>query len=189
MIADDLDKSQRRVAEAQALVGQLNRTKYRVFIALVSLFLTVTNMRTMVESIFLLPSITGGDDPGLESAKSDGYFRQTPTPDQRRKRPSIVLYGDSLTQRGFGEDGNVGWASLLASAYTRRADVKNRGFGGYNTHHALHVLPNILDSFDDKVLFTTIFFGANDAALPGERQHLSLDEYAHNLQKIVETIR
>jgi len=32
-----------------------------------------------------------------------------------RIRPSIVLFGDSLTQEAFGLDGQSGWASMLAS--------------------------------------------------------------------------
>ena len=38
-------------------------------------------------------------------------------------RPRVVLFGDSLTQRGFEEQG---WASALCDYYTRRADVLNR---------------------------------------------------------------
>lgn len=46
-------------------------------------------------------------------------------------RPSIVLFGDSITQYAFGEGSVcVGWASLLASAYQRRADVLSRGYSG-----------------------------------------------------------
>lgn len=112
-------------------------------------------------------------------------------------RPRILLYGDSLTQRAFADGPNkVGWASLLASAYIRRADVLNRGFSGYNTTHALELLPRIFGSSqssdgneDTGILFATVFFGANDCALPGERQHVPLEEYSSNLRKIVEGIR
>ena len=45
-------------------------------------------------------------------------------------RSTIVLFGDSLTQRGFEPEG---WAAALAHYYGRRADVYNRGYGGYNT--------------------------------------------------------
>lgn len=47
-------------------------------------------------------------------------------------RATIVLFGDSLTQRGW-DDG--GWAAAVAHAYQRRADVYNRGLGGYNTRY------------------------------------------------------
>jgi hypothetical protein len=51
-----------------------------------------------------------------------------------RVRPSILLFGDSITEYGFGiEEVRFGWSSLLSSLYSRRADVLNRGFAGYNT--------------------------------------------------------
>ena len=122
-----------------------------------------------------------------------------------RLRPSILLFGDSITQFGFGSppDTTHGWASLLSAAYTRRADVLNRGFSGYNTRHALDLVPRIFgpkvenDDDDDalgkrndkELLFCTVFFGANDAALPGEGQHVPLDEYAKNIDQLVVQIR
>lgn len=127
-------------------------------------------------------------------------------------RPLIVLFGDSITQQGFGMNGNVGWASLLASDYARRADILERGFFGYNTNHAVErLLPRIFggsnnDIDDDSsatttatitspllenrnILFCTVYFGANDATLPGQRQHVPLEDYAKNLDKIINTIR
>jgi len=110
-----------------------------------------------------------------------------------RLRPSILLFGDSITQFGFGNppDTAYGWASQLSAAYTRRADVLNRGFSGYNTRHALELLPRLFrdDSKKDDLLFATIFFGANDAALPGEGQHVPIDEYEANLEQLVVQIR
>ena len=46
------------------------------------------------------------------------------------ERPSILLLGDSLVQRGY-EPG--GWVSRLANEYARTADVVLRGYAGYNT--------------------------------------------------------
>lgn len=43
-------------------------------------------------------------------------------------KPIIVLIGDSITENG--NEVPHGWALQLASAYTRRADIMNRGFGG-----------------------------------------------------------
>jgi isoamyl acetate esterase len=119
-----------------------------------------------------------------------------------RVRPTVLLLGDSLTQEGFGPGG---WASRLAGAYTRRADVLNRGYSGYNTSMYLDILPRILgstteDDSDDgsslrgtsglvDVLFCTVFLGANDAALPGEPQHVPIDQYRQNLQRIVQDVR
>ncbi|PNX75270.1 GDSL esterase/lipase, partial [Trifolium pratense] len=55
------------------------------------------------------------------------------------------------------------------------ADVLVRGYGGYNTRWALFLLHHLFPLESSKQpLATTIFFGANDAALSGrtsERQH------------------
>lgn len=106
-------------------------------------------------------------------------------------RPSIVLFGDSLTQQAFGVDGKVGWGSLLASNYARRADVYERGYYGYNTRHALEILPRVcsgpIESSD--ILFCTVLFGSNDAVDPGQPQHVPMEEYGVNLSNIVRSIR
>jgi isoamyl acetate esterase len=107
-----------------------------------------------------------------------------------RIRPAILLFGDSITQQSFGVDGKIGWASLLSSDYTRRADVLNRGFSGYTTRHALEMIPRVFGTpSGDGILFCTIFFGANDAAVPGQLQHVPIEEYGENLVKIVKSIR
>lgn len=103
--------------------------------------------------------------------------------------PSIFLYGDSLTQEGFGVNGSAGWAALLANAYIRRADVLNRGYSGYNTRHNLDLLPQMVFPSSSNILFATIWLGANDASLPKERQHVPLEEYADNLRKIVREMK
>lgn len=41
----------------------------------------------------------------------------------------MVLFGDSLTQRGFDTE-QCGWAATLANCYIRKLDVVNRGFSG-----------------------------------------------------------
>ena len=118
------------------------------------------------------------------------------TMSEMHMRPSIVLFGDSITQFGFGEGAvRYGWASLLSSSYQRRADVLNYGFSGYNTRHALELVSRVFGTTENnhckpsKVLFMTVFFGANDASIPGERQHVPLEEYGDNLSKIVTAIR
>jgi lysophospholipase L1-like esterase len=107
-------------------------------------------------------------------------------------------------------------------AYIRRLDVVNRGFrfvplsvvvdgrlticSGYNTRHALAVLPHIIPSPDvarirmlvrpcpmiailKSRLLThqVVFFGANDASLPDSpsKQHIPLPEFKDNLEKII----
>ena len=146
----------------------------------------------------------------------------------RMSRPIVVLFGDSITQQGFGWEGGTGWVSLLSSTYSRRADVFNRGYSGYNTRHGVNLLPKLFggsssrrnpdmlgslgksndsdnenddgsndsNTYDDSyyyykhdVLFVTIFFGANDAALPGELQHVPIEEYGDNLSTMIQYIR
>lgn len=111
-----------------------------------------------------------------------------------RMRPSIILFGDSITEEAFGVGGSIGWASLLAADYSRRADVLNRGYAGYNTKLALDLLPRVwgppaAGSAAQPSLFCTVLFGANDGALPGERQHVPVNDYGANLVTIVTHIR
>lgn len=96
-------------------------------------------------------------------------------------------FGDSITQQGFGwPPSSVGWGSLLSRDDSRRADVLNRGFSGYNTgYYAVEILPSILPQKDSQdaqeVLFATACFGANDVAPAGELQHIPIDTYGHRL--------
>lgn len=105
-------------------------------------------------------------------------------------RPQIVLFGDSITDQSFRYGG---WGASLTDAYSRKADIVVRGYGGYNTRWALFLLNHIfpLDSTTPPIA-TTVFFGANDAALSGrtsERQHVPLEEYKENLRKIVHHLK
>lgn len=104
-----------------------------------------------------------------------------------RTRPSIVLLGDSLTQFGFEDRG---WASLLASDYSRRADVLNRGFQGYNTRELKASLLDVLHSDAvDGALFVTLWLGSTDAFSPGNVRHVPLDDFQANLEMIVTNVR
>ena len=49
----------------------------------------------------------------------------------RKAWPRVVVIGDSITEQGSRSGG---WGALLAEALTRKCDVINRGFGGYNTN-------------------------------------------------------
>ncbi|KAI3737324.1 hypothetical protein L2E82_27322 [Cichorium intybus] len=105
-------------------------------------------------------------------------------------RPEIVLFGDSITDQSFRHGG---WGASLTDIYSRKADIVVRGYGGYNTRWALFLLNHIfpLGSTTPPVA-TTVFFGANDAALSGrtsERQHVPLEEYKENLRKIVHHLK
>ncbi|PPS05135.1 hypothetical protein GOBAR_AA15552 [Gossypium barbadense] len=105
-------------------------------------------------------------------------------------RPNILLFGDSITQESFRSGG---WGASLADAYSRKADVVLRGYGGYNTRWALFLLHHLFPlGLTKPPVATTIFFGANDAALAGgtsERQHVPVEEYKENLRKIVRHLK
>eukprot|EP00195_Chlamydomonas_chlamydogama_P005506 CAMPEP_0202896324 /NCGR_PEP_ID=MMETSP1392-20130828/5346_1 /ASSEMBLY_ACC=CAM_ASM_000868 /TAXON_ID=225041 /ORGANISM="Chlamydomonas chlamydogama, Strain SAG 11-48b" /LENGTH=254 /DNA_ID=CAMNT_0049581637 /DNA_START=243 /DNA_END=1007 /DNA_ORIENTATION=- len=108
------------------------------------------------------------------------------------KRPRIILFGDSLTEKSFSFGG---WGAGLANNYNRRADVVNRGLSGYNTRWALYTMPEFFgDCTKDNTLLVTLFFGANDAAKPdgtphSARQHVPVAEYKDNLLKVVDQLR
>ncbi|KAL1560308.1 GDSL esterase/lipase-like protein [Salvia divinorum] len=100
-------------------------------------------------------------------------------------RPKIYLFGDSITEGSFSDGG---WGSSLANHFARKADVVLRGYSGYNTRWALKVIQKVFPAAGDAPLAVTVFFGANDAALPDRDsgfQHVPLDEYKQNLLAIV----
>jgi lysophospholipase L1-like esterase len=80
-------------------------------------------------------------------------------------KPMIVLLGDSITEFG-AYDG--GWQLRMTGAYTRKADVINRGFSGYNSRWGTFLVDEILTALGGgaRVKLCTVFFGANDAAGP-----------------------
>ncbi|CAG8918518.1 unnamed protein product [Penicillium salamii] len=115
----------------------------------------------------------------------------------------FILFGDSITQMGCNQEIGFGFHAALqegkpssqvvflnayeTSAYSRRLDVVNRGLAGYSTAHAIKVFdkcfppPKIAN-----VQFMTIFFGANDACVPGHSQHVPVDQYKENLKAIIQ---
>jgi lysophospholipase L1-like esterase len=104
------------------------------------------------------------------------------------------LFGDSITQRGF-EVLNNGWAALLANDYVRRADVINRGYGGYTTRWCKYVLPHILPppSESNNIILFVIFLDANDSVVQRPNifslQHVPILEYKENLKELISIIR
>uniref|UniRef100_A0A383VB09 SGNH hydrolase-type esterase domain-containing protein n=1 Tax=Tetradesmus obliquus TaxID=3088 RepID=A0A383VB09_TETOB len=108
-------------------------------------------------------------------------------------RPVALLFGDSLTERSMDPDG--GWGAALAHHFARKLDVVNRGCGGYNSRWGLKLLEQVLAqvaSSGQQVALMTIWFGANDAAIPGrsaERQHVPEAEFGDNLAAMVRMAR
>ncbi|KZV96498.1 SGNH hydrolase [Exidia glandulosa HHB12029] len=104
---------------------------------------------------------------------------------------NIILFGDSITEVSW-QAGGLGF--LLADAYRRKLDVLNRGFGGYNTEWALPIFEQVIPKKDEQAHLPTtrlvvIWFGANDAALPGSPQHVPLERYKANLATMVSMLR
>lgn len=100
--------------------------------------------------------------------------------------PQFILFGDSITQ---------GCSHVLYSSlsdwYSRRLDVLNRGFSGYTAPAGydtlLQFFPVVPPSArTPRVQLMTVFFGANDACLPGCPQHVPIEEYKEYLRQIVD---
>ncbi|CDK29255.1 unnamed protein product [Kuraishia capsulata CBS 1993] len=75
---------------------------------------------------------------------------------------------------------------LTFEDYMRKLDVVNRGYGGYSTSEAIHILPEILSAETSdlsKVKLLTIFWGTNDAV--DTFQHVQIDQYRENIDKLV----
>ncbi|XP_074656568.1 isoamyl acetate-hydrolyzing esterase 1 homolog [Tubulanus polymorphus] len=105
------------------------------------------------------------------------------------KYPKLILFGDSLTEYGFGEGGFFG--SHIAHFLQGRCDVVCRGYSGYNTRWCKLVLPSIVNRpmmIDDDVVAVVIFLGANDSVdkLLKPSQHVPVDEFGDNLREMVE---
>jgi lysophospholipase L1-like esterase len=102
----------------------------------------------------------------------------------------IYLFGDSITQHGYDPSVN-GWVAALCHAYMRRLTVVNAGLSGYSSDQAVDILPKLLPSPSQaKIRIFVVFFGANDARLPGSGegtspdQHVPLEAYKENLRSI-----
>jgi len=99
----------------------------------------------------------------------------------------IILFGDSISEQSENQTYGFGFAPALRNAYIRRLDVMNRGFGGYTSEMALRVLPDFFPSASQtKVCLVLVFFGANDATLPENLQHVPLPRYVECLEQIVQ---
>jgi len=55
-----------------------------------------------------------------------------------------------------------------------QVDVVNRGYSGYNTRWANHLLDKIFPNSQENTQLVTLFWGANDAALPERNRYCTL---------------
>ena len=106
-------------------------------------------------------------------------------------RAMVVLFGDSLTQRGYQQ---CGWVSAVSNYYGRKADVFNRGYGGYNTKYGRHLMRSLFPisslamythTTTGKYLLATVWFGTNDAVHSNRPAHVPLEEYKANMEYMV----
>ncbi|WVQ77818.1 hypothetical protein IAR50_007508 [Cryptococcus sp. DSM 104548] len=104
---------------------------------------------------------------------------------------TLMLFGDSLTQAL--SDGS--FSQRMSEWYLRRADVVNRGFGGYTSEWAIPVFEQVYATKDEReqgkaqnVKLITIWLGANDACLPGTPQHVPVAKYKSNLTHLIKLL-
>ena len=102
------------------------------------------------------------------------------------KRKKALFFGDSITQHGLNPSIN-GWLCQFADWWTRRVDVINRGFSGYNSRWGVLIVDEVVVSENPDIVF--VFFGANDAVDTWVGQHVPLDEYKSNMEKIFDTLQ
>ncbi|CAH1774789.1 unnamed protein product [Owenia fusiformis] len=101
--------------------------------------------------------------------------------------PQVILFGDSITQFNYGNDGC--WGALLADQLVRKCDVVNRGFSGYNTRWNKVILPRIIQKENaSNIAVFVLFLGANDSnkAELNPMQHVPLTEFKENIIKMLE---
>lgn len=107
------------------------------------------------------------------------------TGESPRVYPQLLLFGDSITQ---GASQTV--QAWFSEWYSRRLDVLNRGFGGYTAPLGLKAMEQFFPTVapspkHPRIRLMTVFFGANDACLPGTSQHVPLREYKDSLRGII----
>lgn len=101
-------------------------------------------------------------------------------------RKRVLFFGDSITQHGFNV--NIrGWVAQLGDWWTRRVDLLNRGFSGYNSRWGKVIVEKVVIEAQPDFLF--VFFGANDAVDPSVKQHVPLEEYEENMRYIITKVQ
>ncbi|KAL7820197.1 SGNH hydrolase-type esterase domain-containing protein [Trichoderma aethiopicum] len=108
--------------------------------------------------------------------------------------PQVVLLGDSLFEFAAADLSGFSFQAALQTRLIRRFDVVNRGFSGWNTDNVVRYLPELFlepSPAAPRLAYLIILLGANDAVLPLETtsQHVPLERYKENLNKIVNDAR
>lgn len=142
------------------------------------LFATDLHQTRMSSSPSLLTQSKLDPPPNLLSLNHDE--------DEIVEYPQIVLLGDSITQFS-----TLTFQAYLQTLYIRRLDVINRGFSGFTAPMGYKALQKFLpcstiESLQPNIKLLTVFFGANDACVPGEAQHVDLPRYISAIRSIVQ---
>ena len=105
---------------------------------------------------------------------------------QQAKKKKAVFFGDSITQHGLNPQIN-GWLCNFGDWWTRRVDVVNRGFSGYNSRWGLLIVEEVVVKENPDMVF--LFFGANDAVDVKVAQHVPILQYKQYMNDIVNILR
>lgn len=93
------------------------------------------------------------------------------------ERPTIVCFGDSITNRGYYR--------LLGEMV--QAHTLNAGVAGHNSRQGLkRIEKDVLTHDPDLVV---VFFGTNDLRVDSERAHVPVDKYRENLLTMIEKVK
>jgi lysophospholipase L1-like esterase len=107
-------------------------------------------------------------------------------PGIKNGRKVVVFFGDSITQHAFDPE-KQGFVAHFGNFWSRRVDVFNRGYSGYNSRWGLQIVEDAVLKLRPDLTF--VFFGANDAVVDGVVHHVPLEEYRDNLVNIVRRIQ
>ncbi|KAK9387720.1 SGNH hydrolase-type esterase domain-containing protein [Lipomyces mesembrius] len=100
----------------------------------------------------------------------------------------VLLFGDSITQYAYNQDIGFCFGPAMQNIYCRKFDVIQRGFGGYNSDHAVLMVDKIIEQETmptSKIKLMVVFFGTNDSVVPEAPQHVPITRYKDNLRTIV----
>lgn len=99
----------------------------------------------------------------------------------------FLLFGDSITEFAFNpEHFTVG--SALTNLYTRKLDILQRGYAGYNSRWAIPVLEKIIEQDGKDIIIGTLFFGTNDSVENGP-QMVPIPEFVDNMKKMIRMMK